>query len=182
MSERIVWGITGAGDYLEESLSAVKRLKAEMGLDVTVIASRSAEIVLRWYGLLEDIGSSVGRIRVERGPNRPFIAGPLQTGYYSLLFVSPATANTTAKIAHGIADSLITNCVAQAVKGSVPVYIFPVDQRPGEVVTRLPKGDTITIRTRRIDVENAETLSRMEGIRVLGHPREILDMLSSDPL
>jgi len=38
-----------------------------------------------------------------------------------------ATSNTVSKIAYGIADSLVTNAVAQAVKGGVPVYIVPVD-------------------------------------------------------
>lgn len=49
---------------------------------------------------------------VEKGSNAPFVAGPLQVGYYPLFFVSPATANTVAKIAYGIADTLITNCFA----------------------------------------------------------------------
>jgi dihydromethanopterin reductase (acceptor) len=43
------------------------------------------------------------------------------------LFISPATSNTVAKIAHGIADSLVTNAVAHALKAGVLVFILPVD-------------------------------------------------------
>jgi dihydromethanopterin reductase (acceptor) len=46
---------------------------------------------------------------------------------YDALVVTPVTSNSIAKIAHGIADTLVTNVVTQAVKGSVPVYVVPVD-------------------------------------------------------
>lgn len=114
---RIVWGITGAGDYLAESLSVFRKISRELDTEVTIAVSREGEIVLRWYKLWDELNSSFKRVMVEKGPNTPFLAGPLQIGYYSLLVISPATANTTAKIAHGIADSLLTNCVAQAMKG-----------------------------------------------------------------
>jgi len=100
-------------------------------------------------------------------------------GRYALFFVSPATANTTAKIAHGIADSLISNCVAQAVKGGTPVYIYPVDQRPGTVATKIPGGKEIRIRTRGVDVENVNRLKAMEGITVLEHPEQIEGIVAS---
>ena len=53
--------------------------------------------------------------------------GRFSRGIYDALFVSPTTSNTIAKIAHGIADSLVTNAVAHAVKGGVLVFIVPVD-------------------------------------------------------
>ena len=176
---RIAWGITGAGDYLAESIDAMERLKRSLHVTVDVLVSRNAEIVIKWYKLWDRLQSSFGRVLVERGPNQPFVAGPLQVGRYALFFVSPATANTTAKIAHGIADSLISNCVAQAVKGGTPVYIYPVDQRPGTVATKIPGGKEIRIRTRGVDVENVNRLKAMEGITVLEHPEQIEGIVAS---
>jgi len=170
---RVAWGITGAGDYLVESLAAMKRVGAAPGVEVTVLLSKSGEMVVKWYRLWDDLSTSFKKVQVEKGPNHPFAAGALQVGHYALFFVSPATANTVAKIALGIADSLITNCVAQAIKGDTPVYIYPVDQAVGSQETTVPDGRRITITTRRIDVENVERLREMEGITVLAHPSEI---------
>ncbi len=151
----------------------MERIQRELGVDVTVLLSQNGELVVKWYGLWEDLKTSFGKVRVEKGSNLPFIAGPLQLGHYAFLFVSPATANTTAKIAYGIADSLITNCVAQTIKGGTPVYIYPVDQEPGSQLTEGPNGEQITITTRQVDVENTNKLRGMEGITVLSHPDEI---------
>jgi archaeoflavoprotein AfpA len=170
---RIAWAITGAGDYLIESMSAMGNVRRDLGAEVTVLLSRDGKLVVQWYRLWDDLRTSFDKVRVEKGPNVPFVAGPLQLGHYAFLFVSPATGNTAAKIAYGIADSLITNCVAQTIKGGTPVYIYPVDQKPGNLVTIGPKGEQITITTRQIDLENTERLREMEGITVLNHPAEI---------
>jgi archaeoflavoprotein AfpA len=168
-----VWGITGAGDYLVESMEVMKKIRRELGLEVTVALSVSGKLVVKWYHLWDQLKIDFDKVMTERDANIPFLAGPLQLGHYAFLFISPATANTVAKIAHGIADSLITNCVAQTVKGGTPVYVYPVDQKPGSQLTKGPKGEQITITTRQIDLENTERLTRMEGITVLSHPAEI---------
>ncbi|MCR4406338.1 MAG: archaeoflavoprotein AfpA [Anaerolineae bacterium] len=176
---RLAWGITGAGDYLSESLSIVKKISRGLDVEVTVLLSKSGELVVKWYRLWDELQASFKKVKVEKGPNAPFVAGPLQVGYYRLFFVSPATANTVAKIAYGIADTLITNCVAQAIKGGTPVYIYPVDQELGSRETQIPNGNMITIRTRRVDVENVERLKGMEGITVLKHPFDIEQIVAS---
>ena len=176
---RIAWGITGAGDYLVESLSVMQQMKTDFDIEVTVLISKNAEMVVKWYRLWDELRSSFEKVQLEKGANVPFVAGPLQVGYYRLFFVSPATANTVAKIAYGIADSLITNCVAQATKGTTPVYIYPVDQEPGSRETRIPDGDVVTITTRKIDVENARKIRIMEGITVLQHPSEIKSVVAA---
>jgi archaeoflavoprotein AfpA len=170
---RVVWGITGAGDYLVESMEVMKKLKHELGLEVTVLLSENGKLVVKWYHLWDQLKADFDKVKTEGGANIPFLAGPLQLGHYAFLFISPATANTVAKIAHGIADSVITNCVAQTVKGGTPVYIYPVDQKPGSQVTEGPDGELITITTRQIDLENTERLRKMEDITVLNHPSEI---------
>lgn len=176
---KIAWGITGAGDYLAESLEMMKKVSGDFDVEVTVLVSKSAEIVLKMYKLWDDLQAGFERIKVEKGPNQPFVAGPLQVGRYALFLVSPATANTVAKIAHGIADTLITNCVGQAIKGGMQVHIYPVDQELGSLETVVPSGKKITITTRKIDVQNVDKLRGMEGITVLGHPCEVEAIVAS---
>ncbi|MDL5502694.1 MAG: flavoprotein, partial [Candidatus Methanoperedens sp.] len=64
-------------------------------------------------------------------------AGRLLLKKYDALVLTPATSNTIAKLAYGIADTLVTNAVAQAVKGNVPVYIVPVDIE-GHIESKMP--------------------------------------------
>jgi len=157
----------------------MKKISRDFGVEVTILVSKNAEMVVKWYRLWDDIKSSFEKVKLEKGANVPFVAGPLQIGHYSLFFVSPATANTVAKIAHGIADTLITNCVTQSIKGGTPVYIYPVDQELGSLETEVPGGNKITLTTRKIDVENVERLRNMEGITVLKHPSEIESVVAS---
>jgi len=170
---RVAWGITGAGDYLVESMQVMENVQRDFGAEITVLLSKDGELVVKWYSLWDELNTTFDKVKSERGPNIPFIAGPLQLGHYAFFFVSPATGNTCAKIAYGIADSLISNCVAQTVKGGTPVYIYPVDQKPGSQLTEGPNGEQITIRTRQIDLDNVDRLRKMEGITVLSHPSEI---------
>ena len=109
--------------------------------------------------------------------NTPFIAGPLQKGDYDFLLVIPATSNTVAKIVMGIADTLVTNSVAQANKTSIPIYILPVDQKPGSLTTVLPSGESFTLSTREIDLVNIKKLKAMDGIAIIEHPAEIFGII-----
>ncbi|HEY3421722.1 MAG TPA: flavoprotein, partial [Methanocellaceae archaeon] len=87
--------------------------------------------------------------------------------------VAPVTANSTAKIASGIGDTLLTNAVAQAAKARLPIYIFPPDNKPGELVTILPGGKTLTLYIRDIDVENVNRIRKMDSITVLDNVEDI---------
>lgn len=170
---RIAWGITGAGDYLAETIEVMKRIDQSFDVEITVLLSESGEMVVKWYRLWEELNESFERVKVEKSANVPFVAGPLQVGHYRLLFVSPMTANTTAKVAYGIADSLISNAISQTAKGKTPIYVYPVDQVLGSMETPGPAGETITITTRQVDVDNTELLREMENITVLEHPDDI---------
>ncbi len=164
---KIAWGITGSGDYMRETLDLMKDISETYELRIDVFLSREAEIVLRFYRYMREVTGNFEKVFTEKGPNIPFLSGKLQIGKYKLFMICPATANTAAKLAHGIADSLITNSAAQAMKVDVPVYIFPVDQKPGEVVTKLPDGSDLKIHIRDVDVQNVEILKNMHGITVL---------------
>ncbi|MHA1380127.1 MAG: archaeoflavoprotein AfpA [Candidatus Helarchaeota archaeon] len=173
MALKICWGITGAGDYIEETISLMKEMQQKYDLKITIIISKQGEVVLKWYKLLAKLLKDFKDVRIEKGPNIPFIVGPLQTRKYKFLFISPLTGNSTAKIAYGIADSLITNAVAQTMKGGVPVYVYPVDQKEGEFVTDLPNGKKLRLKSRKLDLELVEKLRKMEGLYVLSHPKEV---------
>lgn len=177
MSIRIAWGITGSGDYITECVTFMKELTKKYNLEVHVYLSKEAEVVLKFYKLLNEVKEHFPKVSQEKGPNAPFLSGKIQLGNYDFVLIAPATANTVAKIAHCIADSLITNSAAQAMKVDVPVYIFPVDQKECEVITKLPDGSDLKIRIRKEDVENVEKLRRMRGITVLSRVEEIEEVV-----
>jgi len=127
----IAWGITGAGHFLAESMAAVRALSRRNR--ICTFVSRAGEEVLRMYGLygqLSEIsgGGYLEEIILERqeGYSSPR-AGRFMVGKFDLLIVAPATGNTVAKIAYGIADSLVTNASALSNKAGVPIYVLPTD-------------------------------------------------------
>lgn len=112
-------------------------------MKVTSFVSRAAEEVIKMYGLENDLldisgGSYLEERFYEREQGSSFPkAGRFLLNKYDALVVTPATSNTIAKLAYGIADTLVTNAVAQAVKGNVPVYIVPVDIE-GHIESKMP--------------------------------------------
>ncbi|MFX1564821.1 MAG: archaeoflavoprotein AfpA [Promethearchaeota archaeon] len=177
MPLKFAWAITGAGDYMPESVQVMKEIVSQHDAKVLVFLSKAGMQVIKWYKLLSDLKSISSKIRTEIDANTPFIAGALQKGTHQFIVVTPATANTVAKLAYGIADTLVTNAVAQAMKTGVPIYIYPVDQKPGRVTTMLPNGEKMDLTTRKIDLENVDKLRVMEGITILKHPSEIKEYL-----
>ena len=174
--KRIAWGITGSGDQMIETYSILVDIKIRTGVETMVFLSKEGETVMKWYHLWDKIQTDFPNFKVDAGPNSPFIAGPLQMGYYDFLLIAPATANTVAKIVYGIADTLVTNAVSQTAKGQTPIYILPVDQKRGSVKTAAPSGRAFELTMREVDVTNSEKLSRMENIILLESPYDIYDI------
>ena len=141
--KNLAWGIPGAGHFLRESFEVFNELKRNQELKVTTFISRAAEEVIRMYGLANELsniscGSYLEECYYEREQGASFPkTGRFLLQKYDALIVTPATSNTTAKLAYGIADTLVTNAVAQAVKGGVPVFIVPVDIA-GKIESRMP--------------------------------------------
>jgi dihydromethanopterin reductase (acceptor) len=138
----IAWGVTGAGHYLKESYAVMARLKGD-GHSITTFLSRAGEEVSRMYGLFEELktisdGSYLNEVFLDsaQGSSFPKI-GRFNLKRYDLFVLTPATSNTVAKIVFGIADTLVTNCAAQAMKSGVQCYIVPVDQER-DVVSEMP--------------------------------------------
>lgn len=140
----IAWCITGAGHFLLESFEVFLKLASNKQFKITTFLSCAGEEVARIYGVLDKLkqispGGYYQEIVLEREQGKGFPkAGRLARGTYALLVISPATANTVAKIACGIADTLVTSAFAQAQKGDIPVYIVPTDYKEGVVTTKLP--------------------------------------------
>jgi dihydromethanopterin reductase (acceptor) len=138
---RIAWGITGAGHLLQESVNILVELSKVH--EVTILISGAGEEVLKMYGLFESVlnltGGKYRELILENEQRASYpMTGRFSLGTYDLLIVSPTTSNTIGKIVNGIADTLITNAVAQAGKGQVETYIIPVDLEYGDLETVLP--------------------------------------------
>ena len=138
---RIAFAFTGAGHLLNESVQVAEKLA--LNNELTILLSGAACEVLKMYGLYDRVVNLTGGKYRELATdsNQKFsypITGRLSLGKYDLLIVTPATANTVSKIVYGIADTLVTNAVAQAGKGAVKTYMVPVDIHPGPVDTVLP--------------------------------------------
>ncbi len=138
---KIAWGITGAGHLLQESVNILVELSKEH--EVTVLLSGAGEEVLKMYGLFETVKNLTGgkyrELVKEHDQSSSFpMTGRFSLGTYEMLIISPATSNTIGKIVNGIADTLITNAVAQSGKGRVETFIIPVDLEEGDLQTVLP--------------------------------------------
>jgi dihydromethanopterin reductase (acceptor) len=138
---KIAWAFTGAGHQLLESVKLLEETSKKH--QVTVLLSGAGEEVLKMYGLFDRVKAVTGGYYHELVRERDQmwsypISGRFSLGRYDLLIVSPTTSNTIAKLVHGIADSLITNSVAQAGKGRVKTLLVPVDLEYGDLQTVLP--------------------------------------------
>lgn len=179
MAAKLAWAITGAGDLLSQCFDQMEALGRGGEWRITAMLSKAAATVLKYYKLEGRLQEIAEKVILEKDSNTPFIVGALQTGKYDTLLVAPLTANSTAKIALGLADTLITNAVAQANKAGVPIILLPVDQKPGTITTDLPGGGKLELTMRPVDIENAERLKRMPGINVVSGPEDIPGALAA---
>jgi archaeoflavoprotein AfpA len=173
--KRVAWGITGSGDRLREVIEVMKQVKKQYQNDIriTVYLSKAGNHVIHFYRLFEDLKENFDKIRIEANSNVPTLAVQLQSGKLEFLLIAPATSNTVAKIATGIADTLLTNSAVMALKAFMPVYILPCDYKEGEMMTQLPDGQEMRIRVRKEDAENTKKLVDIDGVFVLEKPEEI---------
>ena len=173
--KRVAWGITGSGDRLAETIETMKQINKQYQTEtrITIYLSKAGDQVVKFYGLFKDLQENFDKMRVEVNSNIPTLAVQLQSGKIEFLLIAPATSNTVAKLATGIADTLLCNATIMALKAFVPVYILPCDYKEGVTVTQLPDGSEMKIRVRKEDVEHVKKLAAMDGIFVLEKPKEI---------
>jgi len=172
---RVAWGITGSGDRLVEVFEVMKQIKKQYKDDIriTVYLSKAGDLVVKYYRLFKILQEEFDKTRIEINSNIPTLAVQLQSGKIEFLLIAPATSNTVAKLATGIADTLLTNSAIMALKAFVPVYILPCDYKEGVTVTQLPDGSEMKIRVRKEDVEHIKKLATMDGVFIIEKPEEI---------
>ena len=155
----------------------MKELQDNYDIKLTVLLSKEGAVVMKWYKQWMYLNDVVENVRVEKTPNNPWIAGPLQVGSYDFFLICPASANTVAKIAYGFADNLLSNCVAQGIKGGMETYILPSDQFEQPIETHKPDGTALTLKIRDIEKENIKKIQRLEGVNVLSDFSEIKPLI-----
>jgi len=175
---KLAWGITGAGDYLPQVFGAMADLKKKQPLKITAILSKAAVQVIKIYRLWDELHEIADKVMIEKDANTPFVVGALQTKKYDLLLTAPVTGNTTAKIVHGISDSLLSNVVSMTNRTTTPIFVLPVEKEGRNVSTRLPDGSMLELLTRDIDAKNTGKLTRMKGITVLDGPDDIATIMN----
>jgi flavoprotein len=148
---RILWCITGGEDGLSDVTGVLPKLKG-----VTVVFSTAGEEVAKIYGLYDKLVKNAADVVCERqhGSSAPLV---MKIFSYDLVVVAPATANTVAKVAHGIADSLVSNVVSQAIKAGIVVRMMPTDGVKN-ITGKTIIGKRITLTARDVDLENIEKI------------------------
>ena len=173
--KRIVWGITGSGDRIRDTVDVMKEMKDkyEDRVDIRVYVSKAGDQVVKYYKLLPELEIDFDKIWVEANANAPFLAGQVQMGKFEFMLIAPATSNTVAKISLRIADTMLTNAAIMSQKALVPLYIMPSDFKEGEVITKLPNGKDLKLVIRKEDVEHVQKLAAMEGVSMLERTEDI---------
>lgn len=172
---RFAWCVTGSGHFLEESITLAARLPS-----LDLFLSDAAEEVLPMYGMRLDelkprFGAGFRLLRDKTASGVP--VGMLYEDIYHTVVVAPATSNTVAKCAVGISDTLPTNMFAQAGKLGIASIVFACDTEP-VVVTKAPH-EWVTLRPRRIELDNVERLRGIEFCEVVRSPAELESALQA---
>jgi archaeoflavoprotein AfpA len=177
---KIAWGITGAGDKIADTIETMKEFKkqSEDVVEIQVFLSKAADVMLRYYNVMEDLRESFAKIQLEINSNSPFLASWLQARKYDFLLIAPASSNTVAKIANGIGDTLLTNSAIMSLKAFRPVYIMPTDYRESTVYTKLPNGEQMKLRIRKEEADQVRKLEAMEDVYVLENPEKVKEFLA----
>ncbi|MCE5214767.1 MAG: archaeoflavoprotein AfpA [Methanobacterium sp.] len=172
---KVAWGITGAGDKIEKTIEIMKTIKEKFDeeVEIEVFISKAGDQVVKYYEISHEIESNFNNIWVEINANAPFLAGNIQLGKYEFMLVAPASANTVAKIALRMGDTLISNASLMGQKADVPLYILPSDVEEGTTITQLPDGKDLKITIRKEDVEHVHKLANMDNTYILKKPADI---------
>ncbi len=118
---RILLGVSGSIAAIE--VPKIARELIRHGADVWAVMSPEAGRIIS----PEALEFATGHPPVERlsgNVEHVTMLGPGE-GRADLYLIAPATANTIAKIAHGIDDTAVTSCASVALGGGVPLLLAP---------------------------------------------------------
>jgi phosphopantothenoylcysteine decarboxylase/phosphopantothenate--cysteine ligase len=118
---RIVLGVTGSIAAIETP--RIVRELIRHGAEVRAVLSPEASRIVSEEALAFATGHpTISRLTGD--VEHVTLLGPGE-GRADLLLIAPATANTIAKIAHGIDDTPVTSCASVALGGGVPILLAP---------------------------------------------------------
>lgn len=158
----ICWVITGAGHFLRETAALLG--EEMLGADADVWLTKAAVEVTARYRVLDQLKSGEHRIFYETGESAQGIVN-FASGRYDLLVVAPATSNTVAKCALGIADSLASTFFSQADKCGVRSIFLPTDCETN-ITSISPSGKEIIIKSRSIDLKHIDDLGEFDNVSI----------------
>lgn len=119
-TKQVVLGVTGSiAAY--KSGDIVRRLM-ERGCEVTVVMTKEAEAFITPLTLAALSGKQVYTRMLDEGEGAWSMPHIRLANNADVLLIAPATANVIGKLAHGLADDLLT-CVAITTKA--PIFIAP---------------------------------------------------------
>jgi dihydromethanopterin reductase (acceptor) len=161
----IVWCLTGGGDLFEENFKVFSNLYLE-GHPILAIFSSAGAVVQNRYGFFWRLTKLKSRnenviflfeSKISLQNNVQYLLEKANITYqvfpqdqaFSLgiwlanqkvkcIIASPLTANSVAKLTHGVADTLIGNILSAGKKANQLVGIFPTDRSSDSIMTRLP--------------------------------------------
>lgn len=171
---RICWVVTGAGHFLREVTEMLESVSGSLSVDL--FFTRAAREVAARYALRERLENAAESFYHEND----YSAGQsiyFSSGRYRLLVIAPATSNTVAKCAMGVADSLASNFFAQAGKCGVPTVVLPTDGER-EIVSATPSGKEIKVTPRPIDLKWTDELKENDKFPGVSVALSICDLKS----
>ncbi len=175
--KKIIVGVTG-GISAYKTCYVIRGLK-KLGADVRVVMTPSAtqfvtpltfsalsgnEVIVDMFPKTTSEGTNIGTRHIELAL------------WADLVLIAPASANTIAKIAHGIADNFLTSLVLAircplilAPAMDVDMYLNEVTQRNLKILKEL--GYLI------IDPEEGELASGLYGVGRMAEPEKIIEFI-----
>jgi phosphopantothenoylcysteine decarboxylase / phosphopantothenate---cysteine ligase len=118
---RILVGISGSIAAIE--IPRIVRELIRHGAEVRAVMSPEAARLVT----PESIEFATGHppvLQLSGAVEHVTLLGPGE-GQFDLYLIAPATANTIAKVAHGIDDTPVTSCATIALGGGVPILVVP---------------------------------------------------------
>lgn len=172
MSKKILLGVTG-GIACYKSVHLC-RLMVKAGYEVKVIMTTAACSFVTPLTFQAITGNRIYINEFEAGTEPDIIEHVWLAGWADEFIIAPATANIIAKIAHGIADDLLTSTVLPYKKPikiapsmNVDMYANPVTQKNLALLASL--GHDL------IDPNTGEMACRTEGKGRMAEPEEIFE-------
>lgn len=197
----VIWCYTGAGYGYKENYNQIINLNRN-AIPIIIIFSNAGALVANRYGFFWNLAQTTiekdlihfifenekvlqfnikklleqADLSYSTAPNDPAFSYAISLANNDAvrcIIGSPLTANTTAKLVNGIADTYITNLIVHGLKAGKKIGIFPTDASFSEVTSFLPVRYHRKTISRKIDPKlcqfNAIRITNFDQIEYLAH-------------